>query len=349
MNVRISYDSISAMLDLVRKLKQDRITIDDVVGVVCHPDYEMEFNRYGKHITKEAFCDYFLTFPGLQEQDVTNPGLRAHHRYYLDLYEHLDVYERNLSRLEAITEDFFRKQVDIALNGLPDDLPLEEVNFIFTIGIGQSFGYIYETNTHFDFLQLVKDHDITAFQSTIAHEVHHVGFNTVIRQLDFDSISLEQLFYIYFAGEGLAVKYCNNAEGVLSKAIHPTTKNVGLDAYTWQFLGQDFETSMARFHDVVSQIREHKITTEEELLKELQQFWMNPYIDGQPKDKPPRLKHFRLYSFGNEIWGIIHDCFGKDKVYATLRDIKKFPDVFNQALRQLNADQYAIPKSGVHS
>ena len=338
----IRLGSIQPMFELVQSLKHNNVTKNDVLAVLAHDDYDMEFKRYNGTITKEEFCDYFLRFPGLVEHDVKNPGLRAHHRYFRDLYDNLEWYQQRAAQLMSIGDDFFLKQIEVAQAGLPHDIDLSDVNFVFTIGIGQSFGYTHESSTHYDMLQLAKDHDIATFQSTIAHEVHHVGFKKIMQEINFDAITLEELFYIYFAGEGLAVKYCNNAEGVLSNALHPSVKNIGLDAYTWRYLTDDFETCMDRFHQVIRQIRGHEITTEKQLVKELRQFWMNPYIDGQPKDKPPRLKHFRLYSFGNEIWGIIHDRFGKDKVYATLRNISDFPGVFNHALHQLNRDSYAI-------
>lgn len=43
------------------------------------------------------------------------------------------------------------EQISVALRGLPDDFELPDLNFIFTIGIGQSFGYVYNNGMHFDF------------------------------------------------------------------------------------------------------------------------------------------------------------------------------------------------------
>ena len=43
--------------------------------------------------------------------------------------------------------------------------------------------------------------------------------------MDFNKLSLEEFFYICFAGEGLAGKYCNNASGIMSKPIYEVHKN----------------------------------------------------------------------------------------------------------------------------
>jgi hypothetical protein len=48
------------------------------------------------------------------------------------------------------------------------------------------------------------------------------------------------MVYLYFSGEGLAVKYCNNAERVLSKSIYSGCKNIGLYSFSWKYLNDDF-------------------------------------------------------------------------------------------------------------
>jgi hypothetical protein len=93
---------------------------------------------------------------------------------------------------------------------------------------------------------------------------------------------------------------------------------------------------MAHFKETIKNIRCNNIKTMEELEKHLQEYWMNVYAEGQGPNEIPKLKHFRLYSFGNDIWGIIHDCFGKDAVYDAVRNPQSFPDVFNRALKMLH-------------
>lgn len=56
----------------------------------------------------------------------------------------------------------------------------------------------------------------------------------------------------------------------------------------------------------------------------------------------PKLLHFRLSSFGNEIWGVIHDCFGKNAVYETFMHPETFPTVYNNALEKQGYFQYKI-------
>lgn len=342
MNFRIRYSSINEMLNLCKKLKSGEVTYAEIENLLKHEDYEVEFARYKGRVSKEEFINYFLNLLKLTESDIENEDLRIHHRYYKDLIDNLDYYVEKSKELCKFTPELFEEQIKIALKGLPEDINLPDLNFIFTIGIGQSFGYVYENNMHFDFLQLVKDISIDEFCASIAHEVHHVGMNLIYKDIDFDSIPLEELFYLYFSGEGLAVKYCNNAEGVLSKSIYGGTKNVGLDSFTWEYLNNDFNDTMEHFKKTIKDIRNNVIKSKEDLEKQILEYWMNTHIEGQDKQEIPKLKHFRLYSFGNDIWGIIHDCFGKKAVYETVRNPSKFVDMFNRALEKLGHEEFKI-------
>lgn len=343
MEFSIRFSSIRNMLELCRRLNAGDIKKQDIENMLQHEDYKFEFERYKDRILEDEFADYFIKLPNLTEKDITNEDLKIHHKYYKDLLDNLEFYIEKLNELERLlTPNLFQEQISIALKGLPDDIILPDLNFIFTIGIGQSFGYAYENGMHFDFLQLVKDKSINEFCSTISHEVHHVGVNIIHEKINLNTISLEELFYLYFSGEGLAVKYCNNAEGVLSKSIYDGCKNIGLDNFTWKYLNDDFYNTMTHFRKTINDIRNNNIKSVEDLNKDIFEYWMSPYTDDQNQNEIPKLKHFRLYSFGNEIWGIIHDCFGKNAVFETLNNLEKFPNIFNKSLEQIGYGQFKI-------
>lgn len=341
MNIKIRNSSINDMLKMCRNLKEGTATREDIERVLEHEDYKFEFERYNGRIFREEFIEYFLNIPNLNESDIKNIGLKTHHEYYRALLDNIDFYMEKAKEIIEIKKEIFEENVKIALKGLPDDLELPELNFIFIIGIGQSSGYIYKNGMVFDLLQL-SHRSLEEFYSSIAHEVHHVGINTIDEQLDIDSMELEELFYVCFSGEGLAVKYCNNAEGVLSKSIYGTTKNIGLDPFTWEYLNNDFYNTMIEFKKTIKDIRNGKIKDRDDLNKCIMEYWMSPYAEGQEKDEIPKLKQLRIYSFGNEIWGIIHDCFGKEVVFDTLRNPKNFPKVFNEALEIIGHEEFKI-------
>ena len=341
MNIKIRNSSINNMLQLCKKLKNGTVTRGEVEMVLDHEDYNFEFDRYNGRISKAEFIEYFLNIPNIIENEIKNVGLKTHHKYYKALLDNIDFYLEKSKEIMSMKKEIFEEKVKIALKGLPEDIDLMELNFIFTIGIGQSFGYAHKNGMHFDLLQLV-DKNLEQFYSTIAHEVHHVGLNKLDEELNFDSMNLEELFYICFSGEGLAVKYCNNAEGILSKSIYNTTKNIGLDTFTWEYLNMDFYNTMDKFKKTIDDIRNNRIKDRDDLNNLLIEYWMNPYTEGQEKGDVPNLKHFRLYSLGNEIWGIIHDCFGKEVVFDTLRNPSSFPEVFNKALDKIGHGEFKI-------
>lgn len=336
MEFSINYGSINTMLQLCNKLKNDTVKEGEIRQLLNHEDYKFEFSRYKNRVSEEEFIDYFLNLPNLNQDSITNNDLKIHHKYYMYLLDNLDLFiekEKELSKW--FKKDIFEEQINYALKGLPDDLKLPELKFIFTIGIGQSFGYAYDNGMHFDFLQLIKEKSIKDFCSTIAHEVHHVGLNLLDKSIDISALPVEALFYLCFSGEGLAVKYCNNAEGVLSRPINDGPKNIGLDSFTWEYLNNDFENTMDQFKETIRRIRNNEIKSTEELVKHIEEYWMNPLTKEQKTGDIPKLKHFRLYTLGNDIWGIIHDCFGKGVVYETLKNPQSFPAIYNKALQKV--------------
>ncbi len=341
MKAIVRNETIQRMIEIIEDLKAEKTVKKALDVLLDHPDYVMEFARYGHNVPREVFIDYLNKFWTLCENDIDNPNLKAHHKYYLDLYHNTEEYKDQLADV-TVEPSVIAAQAKIAKAGLPDDLGLDEVHIVFTIGIGGSFGYVHGNQVHFDYLQLVKDYDTKTFQSSLAHEMHHVGFSKLITPDKLSQLSLEALFYCYFSGEGLAVKYCNNAEGVLSKAIYDSTKNIGLDPFSWAYLNADFDNGFQRFLTVIKQLRSGA-WGQEELMEELRTYWMNPYTETQDKQETPKLKQFRLYSFGNDIWGIIHDAFGKMTVYETLENPQLFPKRYNEAVTSLGFETYKLP------
>jgi len=336
MQFSINYSTILPMLQLCRKLKYGDLQEDELRQILRHEDYQFEFSRYKNRVSEEEFTNYFLNLPHLTEDAITNRDLKVHHNFYLYLLDNLDFFISKAQELPLyLTQDIFQEQINNALHWLPDGLILPDMKYVFTLGIGASGGYVFGNGSHYDFIQLIKYQSLDVFCSTLAHETHHVGFGVITKSIDIDSLPLEALFYWSFAGEGLAVKYCNNAEGVISKSIHEGAKNIGLDSFTWEYLNNDFDDTMIHFRESIRRIRNNEIKSIEELDKHLKEYWMNSWTKEQQSGDIPKLLHFRLYSFGNDIWGVIHDCFGKDVVYDTLRNPWKFPSVFDEALQKI--------------
>ena len=310
-----------------------------------HPDYQIEFARYGDRVKKSELIDFILNFQLMERSMVKNEDLLVRYDYYKYLIEHLDDYYQKLDVIDQIfTPEILKEQGDLALQGLPEGTKFGEVTFLFTIGIGMSFGYPHQSQKgksyiHFDFIMLVKDFSLEQIRHCIGHEVHHIAMNKIHDSLDTENMPLEQFFFLIFSGEGLAVKYCNNAQGVLSKAMYPNTPvNIGLDEFSWKYLTDDFDQTFEMFKKHLSMIKNGEISSREQLMGVFQQYWMNAKTSEQTPDEPPRLKQSRFYSFGNELWGLLHDTYGLEKVYAIINNLNDFVPFLNKALTKLNLE-----------
>lgn len=71
-------------------------------------------------------------------------------------------------------------------------------------------------------------------------------------------------------------------------------------------------------------------------------YWFTLYTTEQEKTEVPKLKHSRNYSLGNDLWGLIHDVYGKDKVFDTIRHLDRYKEVLNSALTSIGREDLLI-------
>jgi hypothetical protein len=264
------------------------------------------------------------------------------HRF---LFDNLEFYIHKVKELNKFSKEVFIECANTALKWLPADVSFDAVdlNFIFTVGVGASFGWPYKNYTHYDVVQLFKDQTLMdTMMDTVAHELHHLGIDQVLSPIEKSDISLEELFYLCFSAEGLAVKYINNAEGILSKRVHQDVGIMGLHEYSWGYLNSKFETIFKKFLEHRDMIRNGEIGTRDELDEIIKGYWISGYTDEQSREELPKLYQPRLYSLGNELWGVIHDVFGMEKVYETIRNPRVFQQTYNDAVKSIGMDQYMI-------
>lgn len=344
MNVLLCNTSIHAVLELLRKKKVQRLERTDVEELVTHPDYQFEFGRYGKRVSPTEFVDYFLNFEKLDLEDIQNYDLRNHHHCWLDLYENLDWFQKkNAEFFEKFDMEMMEEAYQIALAGFPQGYTVCGCKVIFTCGIGQSFGYPYENGIHFDMIQLFRDPDHQNFKYIISHELHHLMFREHFKA---DCKQLENYFLQCFAGEGLAIKFTNNAQGVLSKKIHlDAPENLGLDEASIQYWNNHFEDTYAEFRKTLLDIQNGTIKTCAEVDRLIAEYWLTLYADGQSKGDIPKWKHPRLYTMGNDLWGTIYDVYGMEELYKTLQHPETFVPKFNHALRCSDQEKYLLPET----
>ena len=339
MKINISYETVTRMFELCKKHKEGKLNRTELEAILDHKDYQVEIERYnneagpGGKFSKEEYVEYFMNFFQLEESNIKQPMLRFRYSQLKYFFDNIDGYEEKVDKIKNITEDDVRQALERTHFGLPDNIRFDELNLIFSIGLGASQGWFYKNYAHLDLVKFLEE--IDSINTVIAHECHHIGLNKMCENLDITQISPEESLYLFLAFEGLAVKYCNNGEGLLTKKIYDDTANIGLDEFTWDYLTKEFHNIYMNFKSQIDKIRSGEIKDIDDLNKYIAGYWMSLYTDDQDRNEIPRLHHSRNYSFGNEVWGLIHDVYGREKVFETLKNPKQFPEVFNSALKEI--------------
>lgn len=351
MHINIRRYTIYKMLELCKKHKEGKLEKSELETLLSHEDYEIEFKRYGQAglpmcgINKEEFIEFFMNFFYLKLDDISNQRLKIRYDYLEDFFNNIDFYEEKINQLFNLSEEDFKLGLSYTTNGLPSEINFNNMNFLFTISIGNSCGWPYgEEYVHFDVIGLIvsgileKDKLI----NYIGHEMHHIGFNKFCSTNLNRELTLEESLIVFLAFEGLAVKYCNNGQGPITKAIYLDEEpNKGLIKDTWDYLYTEFDEMFNNFKQQIYEIRQGKIGPKE-LDKLISEYWLSSYTKNQEKNEVPKLKHSKNYYFGCNIWGLIHDVYGKEVVFETIKNPSTFIDVLNKALIAVGREDLVI-------
>lgn len=349
MIITVRGSSIPEMLQLVKDIENGHQNHRELKRILDGPDYQMEFSRYGSRVPRETFEAYLMDCTSLETEQIQNVALKTHHKYWRQVFADPEHYRRVWEKWSRIlTPDMLLKGFHGALAGLPSWVQLGNIDFVFTLGIGPSFGYPYGSCIHFDLLQLEelygKEGGQQEFLATVAHEVHHIGFAQLIKSVDKQKLaeSDEGYFCLSLAGEGLAVKFANNWGGVITRQQFPDQPVTCLDPDTISYLTEDFDNTLAHFSETVKKLRRGELKGQEAVDRELMNYWFNVYVDGQMEGEIPRLKQSRAYTFGCELWGVIYDAFGLETLYDTVLHPWNCVERFNAALDRLGRREYRI-------
>lgn len=348
MEIRVNRDTISEMIELCEKHKNNTLKQAELEMLLEHEDYKIEFERYNKTggprggFSKEEYVDFFMNFFKLNPIEIKNERLKMRYSDLKYFFDNLDFYKEQIEMLDCINETVIAEALTYTFCGLPESLKLDKLYFIFSVGLGNSGGWLYKDYSQYDIVYFLKKFDMNIVSNTIAHEVHHIGLNMFFNSLELETLGLEEYFYLMFSGEGLAVKYCNNGEGILTKRIYDSEPNIGMGEFSWQYLNNDFDDTYMNFKDHISKIRNGEIKDMNELGKYISEYWMGLHTKEQDKTEIPKLTQSRNYSLGNDIWGLIHDTYGKDVVFNTLANPMKFRELYNNALQKINRSDLMI-------
>lgn len=283
--------------------------------ILSMPDYEIEFQRYGEPslpvcgISFEEAVDFFLHF---DEKDFENPRLSSKKEVFLPFYNDLDARLKKMEMFHSITPGDLKLVEQLLENGLPAHL-LQEVNhftILLTVSIGNSFGWPYENNIHFDVANLDTLADQESFLHVLAHEIHHIMFPRLLPK----DMTPQQYFFVNFASEGLAMHFCNNA-ATLQKPSKYAGKMFGVDEKDWRFYEEQHQELIQKVLSDGKQAEKMTMEQVDELVKQYVQFPFTSLKTGETR----KVSQYPIYYVGCCLWGRIDMALGKERLFEVLK------------------------------
>jgi hypothetical protein len=291
--------------------------------------YRVMFTHYNRswrpdHLPKDVFKRMILSLrfadaykAGENERAGTMRGR------WMTYYENPSLFETKLVQLEAASlRTLIHDGVRRAQSWLPPGWKIPKFYFV-VIPNGGSPAFTIDDAQGYDFFQLPEDGDkidIRQLVGTIAHESHHLGMQAEAPE------SLTPAELIAFRVMNLAV-----AEGAATKFVSgapagcvPAIAGVPSSALTPE-LTKSWNAHLAN----TAELLQHQITqldralagdlSDETFNADLREYWLSGSIG-------------RAYVLGAEIFGAIHFAFGKEEVFAGMKDPRKLFALYNEAL-----------------
>ncbi len=331
MQLRIS--SIPIMLEYLSKMNAESVDKAVVEKIFEHEDYQFEMRRYGLH-SADPLISYFSHLRSIKVGDIPDlsnerkSALRDKHKLWLDCSTNLQKYYNRYEKVKHILcDDNIQSLQHKLFAAFPNEVAINDISIISTLSFGPSFGYVYENALHIDLFGIEDICTIEEMPYIILHEMHHLQVQKLIGSYHSFTRNFGLLDdYIFrFSGEGLAIKFCNNAEGVVSKKLdNHLNANIGIPAMS--ILNNHFKEHFNLFNDTIKRIKQNSITASE-IDEQFKSYWWNPYLY---KDENPFLTQTPIYSFGNEIFGCIFDAFGMEILFECFYNPAKVIEYFNK-------------------
>jgi hypothetical protein len=362
--------SAEAMTKVIQALHQhaEASIVDKLLDEALKFDaYQVSHERYTNperpkedQVTLWEFRRFILSFSEDGVDTQNNRRLVLTKPFYDYAIRNPENYRKALQKIQAVASSRFQDSFELALSWLPTTLNFD-IHVWVLFDIGGSGAWAFRTkdgkqNIGFNILHLLDDHgefDVELFAGTLAHEIHHLGLplSSYFKTIHYDSLDNTtrlKLYTDYFQTmitEGMAMKFCNNAPGVLSPKPNPKRDFAAtrLNLKEWA----EFQEQLADIHRrAVRDLRKILGSTEvdrEELESDYDNYWT--WRAGQKEGKIFTLG--REYYYGAELLGVINMALGREAVFEGLLDLRKIPLLYNEGVKKLcpkDLVQYLFPE-----
>ena len=352
-----------AMMKVILALhdQADSSTVESLLEeVLGYEAYKVSQERYTNperskenQVTLAEFRKFILSYPGGRIDTQNNRRLMITKPFYDAAIKNPKKFQKALRTIQSVASSRFQDSFELALSWLPTTPDLDVYVWVL-FDIGGSGAWAFRTrdgkqNIGFNILHLLDDRgefDTGLFAGTLAHEIHHLGeplssyFNTIhYDRLDKTSrLKLYSDYFETFVTEGMAMKFCNNAPGVLSPKPDPEMDF----AATRQNLKEwsEFQEQFADIHRRAVKDLRIILGSEEPDMKEFESdyedYWT--WRAGQKEGKIFTLG--REYYYGTELLGVINLAFGKEALFEGLLDLRKIPLLFNEGVKKIRPKDF---------
>jgi hypothetical protein len=362
--------SAEAMMKVVRALHQhaEASTVAKLLeNALTFEAYRVSQERYTSperskenQVTLAEFRKFILSYPGGQVDTQNNRRLVLTKPLYDAAIRNPEKFQRALKKIRSVASSRFQDSFELAFSWLPSR-PNMDIYVWILFDIGGSGAWAFRTkdgkqNVGFNILHLLDDQgefDAELFAGTLAHEIHHLGspLSSYFKTIQYDELDNSSRLKLYtdyletMVTEGMAMKFCNNAPGVLSPKPNPDRDFAAtrLNLKEWAEFQEQFSDIHRRAVKDLRKILSSPEIDREELESDYNNYWT--WRAGQKEGKIFTLG--REYYYGAEILGVINMAFGREVLFEGLLDLRKIPLLYNEGLKELcpkDFEQYLFPE-----
>jgi hypothetical protein len=261
--------------------------------------------------------DWIPTDEKIKNKDGSLTALGRRRELWLKALKNTKQLIKDLEKLKTI--DFQQESVQMAKKYLPTGAVLE-ADFYFVL-FGHSTAFSVGKENGFDFLQLPKQADgtidIRELTTTFAHELHHTGFDYVMKKNMKDVKNQENILLLgILAAEGMPTYFIDQPGKHLAE--YKTRQNS-----LYHEVAADWESHSKRLNDLYKEAEKDIRSNFEGKLKqkELMGKWMSGYKGAG-------------YVLGADMIGVIDKYLGREAALDLALDYRRLLIVYNQAARK---------------
>lgn len=331
--------------------------------------YKLSAQRYGdpsrpreNRVEVEEFRAFLLSLRQRAPLTAGKPRLEMQLPRFQDAVEHPQKYREALRTISTSSETTMAEALKLAHEWLPPDTKIRATVWL-VLDMGGSYPWVYAKGSNdlhvgVDVLQSLDENGKfpqDVFTAFLAHEFHHLGysldaFKALIGYASLPAAHPLRLYTDYMnmlLGEGMAMKFCNNAPGVLSNSPYPAKPflTTAASRQVWETFAAEAEKMHAHAVSDMERVVGLKPQNLDSLGQEMREYWAippNSATTGRP------MVHSRNYFWGGEMLGVIHDAFGKKAVAEAMADFRRIPPLYNLAVEKLGKPKkWSFPKAVV--